>query len=257
MLMFCASLLLAQDIDVHPETPYYNNTLTATRDTIDITFDRVDAILKKAIQSYTFTAYTTTGIDTVKIYTLSLDATIWVYKSTIIVTTTPIETDIDDPQPYTIRLITNDSTANTVFVVAAKNVVSPLSMNEKLDSIKIYLSSLVALSASNLGRAFHDTLTTRIDTLSRKIAGDTTNNLNYIFVGSKAWQGDITVNDTVEVSSDATFPAGKVTIVYPNSQPGLPLFRRLLFYHPNMYIRRYVTTGGTGTVTIDFRIWAY
>jgi hypothetical protein len=125
------------------------------------------------------------------------------------------------------------------------------------DSTIAYLTSMVQLSAAKYSKTFHDTLSTRIDTVSRRIAGDTTNNLNYIFVNSKAWEADITVNDTVEISSDANFGTGNVTIVYPNTQPGLPIFKRLLFYFPNLYIRRYVTTGGTGTVTIDLRIWAY
>ena len=125
------------------------------------------------------------------------------------------------------------------------------------DSTISYLTSMVQLSAAKYSKLFHDTLSTRIDTVSRRIAGDTTNNLNYIFVNSKAWEADITVNDTVEISSDANFGTGNVTIVYPNTQPGLPIFKRLLFYFPNLYIRRYVTPGGTGTVTIDLRIWAY
>ena len=125
------------------------------------------------------------------------------------------------------------------------------------DSTISYLTSMVQLSADKYSKMFHDTLSTRIDTVSRRIAGDTTNNLNYIFVNSKAWEADITVNDTVEISSDANFGTGNVTIVYPNTQPGLPIFKRLLFYFPNLYIRRYVTPGGTGTVTIDLRIWAY
>jgi hypothetical protein len=181
---------------------------------------------------------------------------------------TPIETSsfsgtiqaTDTSNAWILKQIVNKSISDTSNAWI-QNLIKTNTTNNattlRQDSTIAYLTSMVQLSAAKYSKTFHDTLSTRIDTVSRRIAGDTTNNLNYIFVNSKAWEADITVNDTVEISSDANFGTGNVTIVYPNTQPGLPIFKRLLFYFPNLYIRRYVTTGGTGTVTIDLRIWAY
>jgi hypothetical protein len=107
--------LFAQDVVGQPTGNYYKDTLTTTIDTIDVLFN--DYLPK---DTYTLTAYTTTGTDTVLVYTQSLDMTTWVYKTEFVITTTPVEYGIDDPQPNKIRLITADVSASCVFILAGK-----------------------------------------------------------------------------------------------------------------------------------------
>jgi hypothetical protein len=120
--------------------------------------------------------------------------------------------------------------------------------------VSVYGTANVQITADSTASKFgaasamyslHDTLSTRIDSIK----------LSTLFSNKTWWQGDITVNDTVEVSGDVAFGVGNVTIIYPNSQPGMPIPRRYISNFPTYYIRRYVTSGGTGTVTIDIRTW--
>ena len=116
LVLIGSVIVMGQDRTVLPNTPFYKDTLSASRDTIDVLFsDYGDK------ETFTFTAYTTTGTDTVLIYTKSLDGTIWVSKASFAITTTPVEYGIDDPEPTAIRVIsTSNDASTTVFVLAGK-----------------------------------------------------------------------------------------------------------------------------------------
>ena len=143
-LFFLFSLpLFAQDVDsVVVWNIFYRDTLTASIDTIDIRFgssERFDA--------YTLTAYST-GIDTIDVYTRSLDMETWVYKTEFIIDTEPVEYGIDDPQPNKIRLITTDHSANCVFILSGK--VGDILDYGDPDSSRVYLATVDSLNLASI-----------------------------------------------------------------------------------------------------------
>jgi len=115
-LILFAGNTFAQDVDTTITWgSTYRDTLTTAIDTIDARFQNTESF-----EAYTLTAYTTTGTDTVLVYTQSLDMETWVYKTEFIITTTPVEYGIDDPQPNKIRLVTTDVSASCVFILTGK-----------------------------------------------------------------------------------------------------------------------------------------
>ena len=98
--------------------------------------------------------------------------------------------------------------------------------------------------AANTFKAVTDTVgASWVDTLSRKVVSSTANNLSTIV---KATFGvSIVSDDTIEVSTSASFTAGASVIVLPN----LPFSTGQLVYgtFTNLYIRRYSVSGAVGT----------
>ena len=119
----------AQDVSATPIGTYHADSLKTTRDTVDVAF-RADL----GIGYHTITCYTSTGTDTVKIYTKSLDAGYWVQHGVvdasdnsdatqIIISTTPKEFIIYDVQPGSIRITSPGTTAAVFyFTVGVKGV---------------------------------------------------------------------------------------------------------------------------------------
>ncbi len=132
IIMLFSSVLFAQDITIYPEVPYYHNTLTASNDTIDVSFSHLAALDKNSITDYTISIYTSAGADTVKVYSLSADDLIWCQQSTwdlladttsqfIIVSTTPKEYLISDSAPNIVRIIsTSNDASTTIFTIQGK-----------------------------------------------------------------------------------------------------------------------------------------
>jgi hypothetical protein len=117
----------AGDIDTVGVKYYYQDTLTATLDTMDIAFTNPERFSDYSIQ-----IYATSGADTINVYTLSKDGNFWTQVAMtdlssgsavtqIITSTTPKEFVLLDPQPNKIRLICADAgSASSVFVVCGK-----------------------------------------------------------------------------------------------------------------------------------------
>ena len=150
----------------------------------------------------------------------------------------------------------NQTAGNSAITVYANQYAT----RQQLDSVKLYLKQLndsvyasVKLNWVRISKGMYDTLSTRVDTVSRLIAGDTTNSFNVL--GFKNWwEGDIMPDDTIEVSASPNFPRGSTMKIVPTGARIL-LPRRDLTYFLNLYVRRFVTTGATGTVNYDVRIW--
>lgn len=129
ILMLTANIdVCAQDKNVLVTPAWYRDTLTATRDTVDLAFARAD---EKLLNSWSVVAAATTGTDTLKVYTLSADGTTWsqcalfdvasgTYVTSIIVTTTAKEFLLADPVPNKIRLMTDDVSASCIAITAGK-----------------------------------------------------------------------------------------------------------------------------------------
>ena len=132
--------------------------------------------------------------------------------------------------------------------------------------MKKYLFIIIALFISaniyaqtqpeitSIWRSADDSISTRIDTVSRVIYGDTTtNSLTTVFAGKTWFQGDIIADDTLQIGLDASFSKGKRFKILPNMFYLIP--QTMLSSYPNLYIRRYVTPGATGTVNYALRLW--
>jgi hypothetical protein len=115
-LIFIKTFAQSQNIYTAPTNTWYHDTLTTTIDTIDVALSDT-----KGIKYVTVSCYTTTGTDTLYVYTKSMDNLIWVKELTPeIITTTAQEFMIYNPQPWLLRLITPDVSANIVFTVNGK-----------------------------------------------------------------------------------------------------------------------------------------
>lgn len=128
-LLLACSFAQAQDVDtIRTQRDFYADTLTASRDTIDVRF------LNEAhmLNYFVITAYTTTGTDTIDVYTKSTDQRIFSQVALtdlnagsavarIIITTTPKEYFIPDPDPVRIRLVCPDVSASIVFTLGGKH----------------------------------------------------------------------------------------------------------------------------------------
>ncbi len=126
VLSFITTNGQSQNIFATPSTPFYHDTLTATIDTIDISLPDLHDIVYTSISCYTIS-----GTDTFTVYSKSIDDIIWCKQpvldmiedttlAEIIITTTPKEFQLYDPQPWKIRLVCPDHTANTVFTFNGK-----------------------------------------------------------------------------------------------------------------------------------------
>jgi hypothetical protein len=113
---------------ISPGKTYARDTLTAAVDTADIS----TASAGENFQRWTIQVYTTTGTDTLSVFTKSRDNGFWIQRSltsmaagtvvtTIPVTTTPTEFIIIDSEVKFVRLITaSDDESTTVFIIDGK-----------------------------------------------------------------------------------------------------------------------------------------
>lgn len=116
ILFFFTATLFAQDVTKIVTKPFYHDSLTVTRDTIDVHMPDYLGIISVSIS-----CYSNAGTDTIKVYTKSLDGLIWCQQrvtdviadstsTQIIVGTTPKEYYLTyDVQPTLIRLIMPDA----------------------------------------------------------------------------------------------------------------------------------------------------
>lgn len=129
LILFLVSVkTFGQDVYETPNVPYYHDTLTVALDTMDVSFSDTKGIVYVSVS-----CYTTTGTDTVYVYTQSMDGLIWAQQSVldnvadtsaafIIISTTPKEfTIINDSQPWKVRLVsTSNDGSTTVFTLNGK-----------------------------------------------------------------------------------------------------------------------------------------
>lgn len=121
IILFLALLLYGsvygQDVDT-TVTSNYTDTLTATVDTIQVTF-------RGQYQYVILTAYTTTGTDTIFVETMDKGSLVWSKKALVdmsttapysdaVITTTKTSFYVFDPKFRKIRLYTSDTSASTV-----------------------------------------------------------------------------------------------------------------------------------------------
>lgn len=97
-----------------------------------------------------------------------------------------------------------------------------------------------------------DTLTTRIDSVVNMFSsGDST----FANLGFGAWiQGQIVTDDTLELSTSASF-TNAIKILPNTSLRPFELPKLDVSQITNLYIRRFVISGGTGTVNIILKIF--
>lgn len=121
-------IIYAQDLVVFPKAYYYHDTLNAVIDTVDIGFsDDIGRPIR------TISAATTTGTDTLEVYSRTLDDRFWVRQSLydisgtmdttiteIIVTTEPKEYLVNGYEHWNIRLIMRNRNTGILFTIAAK-----------------------------------------------------------------------------------------------------------------------------------------
>jgi hypothetical protein len=129
MILFLALLItiniFGQDVNTTVNTSFYRDTLTTTIDTVQLKF-------QSGFDYYTVSIYTTTGTDTVNVYSKGegnyglwtqkalIDLTTNSIVSQIIITTTAKEYLLQDPGTMWLRLITPDVSASAIFTVNAK-----------------------------------------------------------------------------------------------------------------------------------------
>lgn len=126
VLFFITGIAFAQDVTSSMNV-YLRDTLTSTIDSI-----RVDVNANNQNNIFTITVYTTSGTDTVNVYTLPKGYTVWSQKSLIDLSTTNIVTQLvatttakeyllTEPEVTSLMLVTPDVTASTVFIVSRKS----------------------------------------------------------------------------------------------------------------------------------------
>ncbi len=137
-ILLCIMLLLtmvgaaySQDTSAIASKTFYSDSLTTTKDTIDVQF-RGDEL---GLKFYTITCYST-AVDTILVYTLSADGTMWSQHGVknlasnaaavaVFSTTTKQEFLIIDAQPKKIRLIsTSNDGSVSYFVLAGKSAMA-------------------------------------------------------------------------------------------------------------------------------------
>jgi len=108
----------------------------------------------------------------------------------------------------------------------------------------------------------YGTLTSEVDTLSASVSSGVTT-LSALTSPYAKLRVVLIVDDTVEVSTSASFTSGNVQKILPTEYVfggGGGIAFELIF-RPNIinniYIRRFVTSGGTGTVNWIARIYQY
>lgn len=97
-----------------------------------------------------------------------------------------------------------------------------------------------------------DTIASAPDTLFKVMFGTSGSFSTYF---TKWWSGDIITDDTLEISTSATFATGTVQKILPSIFTPLP--KLSIVYHSNLYIRRFIISGGTGTPNWIIRIWGF
>ena len=124
--------VFAQDVDTLSRGTFYQDTLATASsvDTIQAGFDV--AILRNNV-TY-IVAYTTTGTDTVKVFSQAANGLTWVRSllttsmvtpvedSIMVVTTTPREWIIFGTLAPKYLLVTSDVSASTVFIIGGKRI---------------------------------------------------------------------------------------------------------------------------------------
>jgi hypothetical protein len=123
-LLLLPNIGKAQDVIVTPNGLLYSDTLTETIDSIQVHFP------VSALEFVTVTVYTTTGADTVTIWTrpfgglltqkAAMDLSVGTYVTQLIVSTTPKEYEILTDFKDEIELRTSDVSASIVFILAGK-----------------------------------------------------------------------------------------------------------------------------------------
>ena len=137
LIVLAVGTAFAQDTTAVPAGNFYADSLKSSsypttvgngsaRDTLDVQFS-------SAVRPgyYSISLYTSTGTDTVNVYTYSPNRSFWVKHgmvdlsdnsdvTQIIITTTAKEFVVLDREPVKIRLTTADHTYNTRFVVCLK-----------------------------------------------------------------------------------------------------------------------------------------
>ena len=136
--LILASLILAGvsyagDIDTAVTSRnHFQDTLTATIDTVDVSFDNAG----EGLNHFSFTVFSTTGADTLDVYTQSADGPTWdkigmmnltsgsaTALTEILSSTTPTLYEILDPLPLKIRfLCTDEESASTVVIYGGKSI---------------------------------------------------------------------------------------------------------------------------------------
>jgi len=112
----------------------------------------------------------------------------------------------------------------------------------------LFITSANSQIVSKLYYAGTDTSAALSDTLSRKVSG-TLNTMNGTF---PTWyQVVLFVDDTVEVSTSASFTIGKTERILPGFTWTSQIFD--VKFIPNLYWKR----KGTGTATLEYRIFGY
>jgi hypothetical protein len=106
---------------------FYVGTITASVDTIDVAFD-MDGIGADVIT----VVATSTGVDTISVYTLAMNGTTWIpiggidltnnsNVTSLISTTTTKEVKLNAIQPYKVRFVNlSDDGSSTTLIVQAK-----------------------------------------------------------------------------------------------------------------------------------------
>lgn len=129
LILFLALLItinvFGQDVNTTVYNSYYHDTLTTTIDTMQIKF-------QSGFDYYTISVYTTTGTDTINVYSKGEgNFGIWTQKALIdlstnsvvpqiIITTTPKEYLLQDPSTMWLQIITPDVSASSIFTINAK-----------------------------------------------------------------------------------------------------------------------------------------
>jgi len=126
LTLFLACGLFAQDLDTTVTRGYFKDTLTATLDTMNIGLYAQDTY-----EDIIISTYTTTGTDTFTVWNPSPDGSFYSqvgvrdlstgWDSTrVIIGTTPKQFSLFHPFPMKIRLVTEDASASTVFIISGR-----------------------------------------------------------------------------------------------------------------------------------------
>ena len=131
--LFLVGSSYAGDIDtVVTSRNHFQDTLTATIDTVDVSFDNSG----EGLNHFSFTVFSTTGADTIDVYTQSADGLNWVKigmmnltsgsataLTQILSSTTPSLYEILDPSPLKIRFLCLDAgSASSVVIYGGKKI---------------------------------------------------------------------------------------------------------------------------------------
>lgn len=192
-------------------TNSFRDTLTATIDSI-----KVNGVGGGVV--YTITAYTTTGTDTVNVYSLPMGYTVWAQKSLtdlvsgdlvtqIIVTTTPKEYIVSDPNLVSMLLVTPDGSANCVVIVSKKS--GGLALGTQTTKISQFPNSQTYADVRNSWE-WARSLTTYIDTVKTDSAA-VVRSRDTLTIGGTEWSKitirGLAATDSLQFAVGTTAPA--------------------------------------------------